>query len=80
MKCDKCGSMMHSWDDLASAFEIALNAPDISIPNGMRPMILQAIDDLRRYRTALEKSAEGKYDAHGYQTDIALVALKRTDQ
>jgi hypothetical protein len=46
--CEHCGQMLPRWDDVAAALEEGLRTWEI--PNGLRPMIIQAIDELRDLR------------------------------
>lgn len=46
--CDHCGQMLPRWDDVAAALEDALRTWEV--PNGLRPMIIQAITEIRDLR------------------------------
>lgn len=42
--CKRCGQRLPEWTDIAAALECAL---ETEIPDGLRPMLLQAIYELR---------------------------------
>lgn len=47
-RCHECGQKLPTWDDLPAAIEEALKAPDI--PHGLRPMLMQAVVELRMWQ------------------------------
>ena len=46
--CGLCGQMLPRWDDIAAALDEALHIWDI--PKGLRPMIIQAVTEIREMR------------------------------
>lgn len=44
-RCTTCGQKLPEWDDLPAAIESAMTLPDI--PPGLRPMLIQTVNELR---------------------------------
>ena len=51
-KCQMCGADLPEWSDIAGALEESLK----DAPIGMRPMLLQAIRELRKSETTTTTS------------------------
>jgi hypothetical protein len=47
-ECGYCGSMLPQWTDIAAALEHALQTHEIQA--GLRPMLIQAIREIRDLR------------------------------
>lgn len=57
--CKHCGSTLFHWDDIAAAMEAMIEVA----PLGVKPMFLQAIDEIRFYRREMVRlgaDGEGK--------------------
>jgi hypothetical protein len=46
--CEYCGQILPEWTDIAAAIEQALKSHEI--PNGLRPMLIQAMREIRDLR------------------------------
>lgn len=46
--CAYCGSMLPQWTDIAAALEESLKSHEIG--SGLRPMLIQAIREIRELR------------------------------
>jgi hypothetical protein len=53
MNCEHCGQALPTWDDLPAAIAEALEST--AVPNGLRPMLIQAATEIRNLEAALKQ-------------------------
>lgn len=52
-RCPHCGTEMPEWQDIAGALESLLTSDALS--EGIRPMLIQAVRELRELKAAAQK-------------------------